>query len=243
MATLLCLSPQTRSIIGSIIPAGQGPACPQTGCWDAQAVVSLPCWHCQLSRLSSQAGVPQERTPLAAASLSQPPPASCSPQPFPQCRGTPGTAMAQRWGSSGAESGWSWDHWWPVPTPDAWKFMAKPPAPRSPPPVAELGALGSRRAAPVERRGRGSSDPELPVKDSAPPRHREASADRGDTARPCSKSHQGPALASHPAHPCLSFSPSKPRCDGSSRAGGAGVARGHPWGWGWRQDPASPRAV
>lgn len=124
MATLLCLSPQTSSIICSIIPAGQRPASPERGWRGTEAVgtpgspTSHPRWPCQPARVPGIGSMAGWRGPTWLQHPSpQLPPSSSSNHfhSFPlwsvlrDAQHGHGTAC-QGCGSSWAVSKWSQDH-------------------------------------------------------------------------------------------------------------------------------------
>lgn len=78
MATLLCLSPQTKSIIRSIIPAGQGRPCLPKGCWEGCSGRGTPA-----SALLALLALPA--LPVLLAATSQP----AAPAPSPGCSAQP----------------------------------------------------------------------------------------------------------------------------------------------------------
>lgn len=195
MATLLCLSPQTKSIICSIIPAGQGPASLQNGWWDAQAVASTPAPRLCPAGGAGSAGslarpVSGRRGPTRLQHPGhQLPSASCGPHPFPLLP-VPRGARHSRGTGLGERQGCVWMRLGPLVACPHHKPMAKPLAPRPPPPVDKLGELGGRRAAPVERRGLRQRS-QAAHQALSPRRDNERPAlSRGDTARPSGKSHR-----------------------------------------------------
>lgn len=185
MATLLCLSPQTKSIISSIIPAGQGPACLQKGGWEAQAVAPPPAARLCPAGTASSPGSParpvsRRRGPTwLQHPCHQLPPASCSPHSFPlppvpwDARHSDGTALGEQQGRVWVELG-------PLvacPHPKRLHIHGKAPCSTSTSSSGQAGRAGRPVSSPGGAEGAEAAIPSCPSGSQFPSPQREAGAE------------------------------------------------------------------